>query len=69
MIYSSSKHNKLVQRHERLFRGFIKSHGRVKLRRLFHALDNSHTTTAISHQLEVPVDDIKIICRLFRHTA
>jgi len=69
MIYSSTKHEKLLQQHERLFRGFIKDYGRVKLRRLLHALDNNHTPKAISHQLELPIDDIKLICRLFRFSA
>ena len=69
MLYSSNKHSKLVQQHERLFRGFVKDYGRVKLRRLFHALDNKHTPKAISHQLDVPLDDIKLIHRLFRFSA
>jgi len=69
MFYSSIKHKKLLYQHERLFRGFVKDYGRVKLRRLFHALENNHTPRAISHQLNVPIDNIKLIYRLFRFSA
>ena len=69
MLYSPSKHRKLLNQHERLFRSFVKDHGRVKLRRLFHALENNHTAKAISHQLDIPLDNIKLIYSLFRFSA
>jgi hypothetical protein len=69
MFNSSTKHSKLLVQHERLFRGFIKDFGRVKLRRLLFALEKNHTPRAISHQLELPLDDIKLIYKLFRYSA
>ena len=69
MIHSSTKHSKLLAQNERFFRGFIKDYGRVKLRRLLHALDNNHTPKAIAHQLDLPLDDIKLIYKLFRFSA
>ncbi len=69
MLYTSIKHKKLLSQHERLFRGFVKDYGRVKLRRLFCALENNHTPRAISHQLDVPLDNIKLIHSLFRFSA
>ena len=69
MIHSSTKNNQLMNQHERLFRHFVKDHGRVKLRRLFHFLEKQHSASAISSQIDVPLDEIKPIYRLFRFSA
>ena len=52
-----------------IFRSFVKEHGKVKLRRVLHALDHNHSKLAIAHQLSLSSDQIEDIAQIYRKSA
>ena len=52
-----------------VFRSFVREHGRVKLRRVLHALDHNHSKLAIAHQLALPLSEITDLADVYRRTA
>lgn len=52
-----------------LFRRFVRQYGKVKLRRVLHAIEHNHSNKAIAHQLSLPLDDIQGIAQVYKRSA
>ena len=61
--------NNINHSHLIIFRSFVKEHGKVKLRRVLHALDHNHSKLAIAHQLSLSSNEIEDIAQIYRKSA
>ena len=61
--------NNINHAHLMIFRTFVKEHGKIKLRRVLHALDHNHSKVAIAHQLSLSLNEIDDITQIYRQTA
>lgn len=52
-----------------IFRSFVREHGRVKLRRVLHALDHNHSKMAIANQHSLPISEIEDLALVYRRSA
>jgi hypothetical protein len=68
-MLSLSQYQNIIEQDEKWFRGFIREHGVVTLRRLLYSLSKQHSNKAIAEQLDVEEDVVLKIRTLFVQCA